>query len=320
MRRILLLAVVACSLVSGCAVFNRENTPTLNFVERNMLPRESRNKALYYPVAIPAGMVAASLDMFLVHPAMVVTDAWDDTRDALWSDHFDWDTRYVTTSASLLPRVVATPLVAGGSFMARSVFDIPQHGGRPKKTSVEDKAARVAAEEKRKELGRKVDEARRALAAGERDSALVLANEVLCRDAGRIEALQVKAAVLMERGDMDAVAALPRLRQLFAEPRFADGFVAFLDHGPAAGRMQALYLLENVGAPTPVQEKDEPRFAAFMSALRKNLADGDRALQLKTLQLLGKYQYANIAARELLAGVAHDSDPVLAVAAKGLMR
>jgi len=57
-----------------------------------------------------------------------------------------------------------------------------------------------------------------------------------------------------------------------------------------------------------------------MAALEKDLADSDRAIQLKTMQLLGRYQYGNSQARLLLEGVAKGSDPVLAVAAKGLLR
>jgi len=321
MRRLLLffitLNLLACG---GCAVFNRSNTPALNFVERNMIPKENPGRALFYPLAIPIGATAVSLDMFLIHPAMVVGDAWDDTVDMLWTKHLDWEGHYMTTSASLLPRAAATPLVAGGAFLGRSAFDISSRRHTTAASRVDDTAARKAAEEKRKEQQEKVAQARRSLEAGDSDAALCLANEVLTQDGNHNEATVIKATVLLERKDLSAVAALSRSRLFFGDARFAESFVKLLAHGSPVERMQLLVMLDGSGSSLPLYGKGSSSLPLMLVALEKNLADNDRAIQMKTMQLLGRYQYGNTQMRFLLEGVIKGNDPVLAIAAKGLLR
>lgn len=320
MRRLLLflisLNILACG---GCAVFNRANTPALNFVERNMIPKENPGRALFYPLAIPVGITAVSLDMFLIHPATVVGDAWDDTLDMLWKN-FDWEKRYVTTSASLLPRAVATPLVAGGAFLGRSAFDISPRRTASAASQADVKAARQAAEERRKEQEKKVALARQSLEAGDRDTALHLSNEVLAQDGSRDEAMAIKATVLLENRELDAVATMPRTRLFFGDTRFTGGFVNMLANGTAVERMQLLIMLDGSGSSIPLHGKGAASLPLLMSALEKNLADSDRAIHMKTAQLLGKYRHGNSQARSLLERVAQGNDSVLAVAAKSLLR
>lgn len=129
MRRLALIAVfllLVCS--SGCAVFNRTNTPALNFVEEHLVPRENPARALTYPLTVPLGFTAAALDMVLLHPVSVAKDAWDDTNELLW-EHLDWDNRYVTTTVVNAPRVVLQPVIFGIDVLARSSFDISRRGG-----------------------------------------------------------------------------------------------------------------------------------------------------------------------------------------------
>jgi len=321
MRRLLLFFISLNVLVcGGCAVFNRNNTPALNFVERNIIPKENPGRALFYPLAIPIGATAVSLDMFLIHPATVVGDAWDDTVSMLWEKHLDWEGHYMTTSASLLPRAVATPLVAGGAFLGRSAFDISPRRKTSAASQADDKAARQAVEAKRKEQQEKVAQARRSLEAGDPDTALRLANEVLAQDGNHNEATVIKATVLLEHRDLVAVAALSRSRLFFGDARFAENFVKLLTNGTGVERMQLLVMLDGSGSSLPLYGKGTPSLPLLMAALEKDLADSDRAIQLKTMQLLGRYQYGNSQARLLLEGVAKGSDPVLAVAAKGLLR
>ncbi len=321
MRRLLLffltLNLLACG---GCAVFNRSNTPALNFVERNMIPKENPGRALFYPLAIPIGATAVSLDMFLIHPAMVVGDAWDDTVDMLWTKHLDWEGHYMTTSASLLPRAVATPLVAGGAFLGRSAFDISSRRKTSAVSRVDDTAARKAAEEKRKERQEKVAQARRSLEVGGPDTAFRLSSEVLAQDGNNNEATIIKATVLLERKDLGAVAVLSRSRLFFGDARFVESFAALLTNGTVVERMQLLVMLDESGSNLPLYGKGVSSLPLLMSALEKNLADSDRAIQMKTMQLLGRYQYGNSQARLLLEGVTKGNDPVLAIAAKGLLR
>jgi hypothetical protein len=287
MRRLILFVISLSLLVcGGCAVFNRNNTPALNFVERNMIPKENPGRAIFYPLAIPVGMTAVSLDMFLIHPAMVAGDAWGDTLDTLWTKNLDWERRYVTTSASLLPRAVATPLVAGGAFLGRSAFDISPRRTISAASKIDDKAARQAAEEKRKEQEKKLELARQSL----------------------------------EAGDLDTVAAMSRSRLFFGDARFVGGFVELLTNGTAVERMQLLIMLDGSGSSLPLHGKGVASLPLLMSALEKNLAYSDRAVQMKTMQLLGRYRYGNNQARSLLEKVAQGSDAVFAAAAKGLLR
>lgn len=319
MRRLFLFLVLFVPMVcGGCAVFNRNNTPALNFVERKLVPEENPGRALFYPLAIPLGITAVSLDMFLIHPATVVSDAWEDTYDMLWAKGLDWKNDYVTSSVSLIPRAVATPLVAGGSFLARSAFDVPHRNA--KSVLVEDKAAIQAREERRKEREKKLTEARLSLEKGDRDTALRIANELLAQDGNQEEATVIKATVLLERKDMNALAAMPRSRLVFADARFMKGVVELLGNGSAVERMQLLVMLDFFGSGILPQGKNAHLLPLLMNALEKNLADGDRAIQVKTVLLLGKYQHVHRQAYQLLEGVAQGNDPVMAIMAKSVLR
>jgi len=128
--RHMILALVSLNLLfcNGCAVFNRNNTPALNFVEEHLLPKENPVRAMSYPLVVPAGFIAATLDMVIFHPLSVAGDAWDDTNELLWKK-LDWDHQFVTTTVLNAPRVAAMPIVFTTDFLARSSFDISRRGG-----------------------------------------------------------------------------------------------------------------------------------------------------------------------------------------------
>lgn len=115
-------------LCGGCAVFNRDNTPALNFVEQHLVPKDQTARAISFPVVVPVGLVAATADMFLLHPLSVAKDAWDDSNELLWKN-LDWDNRFVTTTVLNAPRVAAMPVVFITDLLARSSFDISRRGG-----------------------------------------------------------------------------------------------------------------------------------------------------------------------------------------------
>jgi hypothetical protein len=115
-------------LCNGCAVFNRNNTPALNFVEQHLLPKDKTAQVISYPLVVPAGFAAATLDMVVFHPISVAKDAWDDTNELLW-ENLDWENRYVTTSLLNAPRIIVEPIVFTTDFLARSSFDISRRGG-----------------------------------------------------------------------------------------------------------------------------------------------------------------------------------------------
>jgi len=129
MRRILMVIVsLQLLLCSGCAVFNRNNTPALNFVEEHLLPKENPARALSFPLTVPAGFAAGALDMILFHPLSVAGDAWADTNELLW-EKLDWEHQFVTTTVLNAPRVAVMPVIFTLDFLARSSFDISRRGG-----------------------------------------------------------------------------------------------------------------------------------------------------------------------------------------------
>lgn len=113
----------------GCAAFNRDNTPALNYVEKKLWPEKAVARAIAFPVIFPVGVAAASIDAFIIHPAYVVDDAAEDTDDLLWS-RIDWETEYVTECAALPWRAIFTPVIFTGSFLGRSMFDFPKRADR----------------------------------------------------------------------------------------------------------------------------------------------------------------------------------------------
>jgi len=141
---LLAVALLLPALLSGCACFNKDNVPTLNFVEKHLVPESTTGQVVASPVLFPIGLVALGLDIAIVHPAMVVPDAASDTKDALW-DHFDWDKMYVTGCAALPWRTFGTPVVFTGDFLGRAFFDV---AGKAKHSDELEKARKLVEEEK----------------------------------------------------------------------------------------------------------------------------------------------------------------------------
>ncbi len=127
-RAATILIGLSLLLCGGCAVFNRNNTPALNYVDEHLVPKDRTARALSYPIVVPIGLVAATADMLIIHPISVAEDAWHDTNDLLWKD-LDWDERYVTTTLLNAPRVAAMPVIFTADLLARSSFDISRRGG-----------------------------------------------------------------------------------------------------------------------------------------------------------------------------------------------
>ena len=118
-----LLFTLLLPLPTGCAFLNRDNTPLYNAVESHLWPESSGKRIAAAPLVIPAGLVAITADAFIVHPASVIDDAAEDTRDVFWDD-FDWDDKYATECMLLPWRTVITPVFFTGDFLVRAGFDV----------------------------------------------------------------------------------------------------------------------------------------------------------------------------------------------------
>lgn len=125
MIRRLFFAVCLSVAVSGCACFNRENTPLVNAVDKRLVPESTTAKVFTAPLVVPVGITAGILDIFVVHPVSVISDSTHDTLDLLWKCRSGG---YVTKAGSTIPLVALTPVVFTGDWLARSVFDISRRG------------------------------------------------------------------------------------------------------------------------------------------------------------------------------------------------
>jgi hypothetical protein len=114
--------VLGLLLATGCAWSNRANRPVWNAFEEHLVPDGDTAFYASLPLTVPAGLVSILTDTFVVHPAQVVDDAWDDAVN-LWDD-VPWTSEYYSQLALLPFRALATPLMFVGSFLWRSCFDV----------------------------------------------------------------------------------------------------------------------------------------------------------------------------------------------------
>lgn len=207
------------------------------------------------------------------------------------------------------------PVVFTADFLARSSFDISRRGGdiRLNKSGTNRQKEERLAEEKQK-----LDWARQALERRNLNEALRLANELLTKNNAQREAAAIKAVVLLERRDPEAVTAMPPHLQLFHDPLFVKSFAALMDNGSSLERMQLLLLLDRHHASVAAGRNSASQ-ATLVAALENNLNGEDRAIRIKTITALGTYFKADKQARLLLERVAQDNEPVLAAAAKALL-
>lgn len=106
----------------GCAVFEEENRHTLNAMDEHLTPESEAMRWTLAPLALPVGLVGATADIVLVHPARVIDDAWGDTTELLWTSRGESRFR----RAVMLPLVtVATPFVFIGDWLWRAAFAVP---------------------------------------------------------------------------------------------------------------------------------------------------------------------------------------------------
>ena len=120
MRRFLLIAVLGLTC-SSCAFMNRRNLPLVNLHRKYLVPENTTMQWVMSPVLLPTGLLAGVTDVVIVHPVSVMGDAWFQTTAAVWEPT---ERGYVTESALLPLRAVATPPLWTLNWVSRSIFDV----------------------------------------------------------------------------------------------------------------------------------------------------------------------------------------------------
>lgn len=120
---VFIVTLLCCSAMSGCAVMNRENRPTLNSLDHAMegsaITGSTTGKVIAAPIAFPLGVTAGIIDMVVVTPARASIPAAKDTSSYLWENPQGSDLRQMML---LMPKVAATPVVFVTDWAFRSVF------------------------------------------------------------------------------------------------------------------------------------------------------------------------------------------------------
>lgn len=305
MQRALIIVMLSLQLVtSGCAVFNRDNTPALNLVERKLFPEDKTARLAAYPVLIPLSLAAVTLDMVLLHPASQIPKSWKDTRESLWDD-FQWENMYVTESAALPLRVAATPVIFGGSFLARSTLDISRKGGDPRLHYQGEKGR----EDREKKAGELLDQAERAFVERRVNDvqSLLEKAEHLDPDSKRAEA--IRAASLLEGREYRKLSTRNDLRRGMNMPFFLSRFAMLLPAATPAEQMQLMDILSK-----RTLAADEPTTGMLLNATIALMQADDRAVRLKAVQTLGRLRH-HAQARDALKSIAGGNDAVLAAEA-----
>ncbi|HTE06720.1 MAG TPA: hypothetical protein VK824_11025 [Planctomycetota bacterium] len=138
-RRALPFALIVLGLLtSGCAWSNRANRPVWNAFEAHLVPEEDTAFYASLPLTVPAGLLSILADTFVVHPAQVADDAWEDAGRP-WRK-LDWQHEYHTELALIPFRMLGSPLIFLGSFLGRSLFDMRPSADAPSPEAVEEEA------------------------------------------------------------------------------------------------------------------------------------------------------------------------------------
>jgi len=310
-----IIVLVACLLLcGGCAAFNRDNTPALNFVENRMLPEEGAPRYVAYPLLLPVALAAVAMDAVIIHPISVAHDAYLDTKEALW-ERLDWQHQYVTECFSLVPRTLATPIVLAGCFLGRSTFDIEPRGGRPRlrERQPPPSEARPAQPPEKKPDQQLLAQAKTALDNERYDEAKALVDKA-CVGVTHLtdEVFGIRAAVLLGRGDFDSFHRLADRRPPLVTEKVVDREIArALRKGTPVEQMK---LLVRWG---PVLAVAAP--AETVTALDGLLGAQDRAVAMRALEILGNNS-GDRRIQSILQRVAQGQDPVLAAAAQSYLK
>ena len=112
----LLSVGVLLLLASGCAVMETENRRVLNSLDQLVQFESTSAKVAAAPVFVPIGVAAGLTDMVIVHPAVSIPEAGEDTWEVLWKNPQGSEFRQMML---FLPKVVASPILFVTDWVAR---------------------------------------------------------------------------------------------------------------------------------------------------------------------------------------------------------
>ena len=121
MRGVFLLLAALAVVLPGCAFTAEENRPLTTALDDAVRPESTGAKIALAPVFVPVGAGTLLLDVFVLHPVMILPDAVEDTSELVWEEPSG---TYVTQAFLFVPKLAVTPVVFVFDWLGRSVFDV----------------------------------------------------------------------------------------------------------------------------------------------------------------------------------------------------
>jgi len=156
-RSLRVASLSALLSLGACAWSNPDNRPVWTAFEQRVVPAQGPSFYASLPVTAPLGVGAICVDALVAHPLQVLDDAARDAADLWDPERLDFERAYYTQLAGLPVRAAFTPVVFGGSWLGRCVFDLPPH--EPELSEAEQRALQ---EQERRERERQQRAAREA--------------------------------------------------------------------------------------------------------------------------------------------------------------
>lgn len=287
MKRILLvLSLMSLLMTSGCAVFNEDNTPTLNWSEKHLVPDSPGAQLATAPLTVPAGLTAVTIDAVIVNPAMVIDDAGQDVGELLWDD-LEWRDHYVTECAFLPLRTASTPPAFSLVFIGRACFDIDDRVEKRERDDENDRKKRRREQKKRRakahikkgyealnegDFNRALEEAERAdeIGHGQHDILKAQVHLEADRYAKMVEVLHTKFHYTFYRH-----------ADIWRNDRFTTKLFSTLRNAEPGKQIRLMIALQHLHLPQKLIQDDR-----FISAINKIADDGNDFVVLQALNFL----------------------------------
>ena len=112
-RLVLLTAIVL--LFSQCAVLSKDNRYLTAALDEDQVPESQTMRTLFYPLAVPTGLVAMLIDGILIHPLVSLPRAADDATFVFT----EIDYMGVLEIIAFPMRLITYPVVLAGDWIFR---------------------------------------------------------------------------------------------------------------------------------------------------------------------------------------------------------